>query len=70
MEYVIVKYPDEREVNINGNPNGKTNKSLRVEAGTHRFDLGEPQDYQPLSTEVLVQNTSVLEPMEIEFEPK
>lgn len=69
MEYVIVKYPASRDVYINGARNGKTNESLRVGAGTQVFDLGSPADYQPANREVVVENTSVLEPMEIEFEP-
>lgn len=69
MEYVIVKYPESRDVYINGARNGKTNESLRVDTGTHVFDLGAPGDYRPPSIEVAVENSSVLEPMEIVFEP-
>ena len=67
MEYVIVKYPTSRDVFINGKKNGLTNESLRVDAGTSIFDLGEPWDYLPESREVEVADTTVLEPLEIEF---
>jgi hypothetical protein len=67
MEYVIVKYPSSREVFINGKKNGLTNESLRVNAGTSIFDLGEPGDYHPASQEIEVTDTTVLEPLEIEF---
>ena len=70
MEYVIVKYPVSRDVYINGEKNGKTNESLRVDAGTNTFDLGEPVDYQPASIEAVIEDTNVLEPKEIEFEEK
>ena len=67
MEYVIVKYPSSRDVFINGKKNGLTNESLRVDAGTSIFDLGEPGDYHPASQEIEVADTTVLEPLEIEF---
>ncbi len=67
MEYVIVKYPGSRDVFINGKKNGRTNESLRVDTGTSIFDLGEPGDYRPASREIEVADTTVLEPMEIEF---
>lgn len=69
MEYVIVSYPTARDVYIDGKKNGETNKSLRVETGTHRFDLGSPVDYRPESREVDVRDSNVLEPVEIEFVP-
>ena len=67
MEYVIVKYPTNRFVYIDDEQNGKTNENLRVEAGTHKFDLGRLENYTPESQEVSVSGSSVLEPMEIEF---
>ena len=70
MEYVIVKYPTSRDVYINGERNGKTNESLRVDAGSNTFDLGEPRDYHPVSVEAVIEDTNVLEPKEIEFEAK
>ncbi|MDJ0911735.1 MAG: PEGA domain-containing protein [Woeseiaceae bacterium] len=67
MEYVIVIYPTERLVYINDVQNGKTNKKLRIEEGTHKFDLGPRKDYEPESQTVTVTGTTVLDPMEITF---
>jgi hypothetical protein len=68
VEYVIVAYTTERSVYVDGEENGPTNTVLRIDAGTHVFDLGEPVDYEPASREVAVEGTTVLEPMKVTFE--
>ena len=68
MEYVKVIYPQERSVYVDGGENGSTNTSIRVDEGTHVFDLGEPKDYAPESQEVAVEGTTMLKPMEIAFQ--
>jgi hypothetical protein len=70
MEYVKIVYPSRRQVNIDGEDNGFTNSVLRCDTGTHVFDLDDPKDYEPGSCERVVQNTTVLRPMEIIFSPK
>ena len=67
MEFVVVQYPEEREVNIDGQVAGKTNETLAVEEGHHQFDLGLPGDYVPLSQEVLVEDTTEITPLIITF---
>ena len=68
MEHVIVKYPEAREVMIDGEPTGTTNTILRVEQGTHTFSLAGASDYKPASRTVLAHNTSPVKPMEVTFE--
>ena len=68
MGHVIVKYPAHRAVYIDEEEDGPTNTLLTVGDGTHKFSLGEPVNYEPASVEVVVENTSVLSPLEIEFE--
>lgn len=70
MEFVIVTYPTSRFVYIDGEKGGRTNEVLRVEAGTHEFDLGNLKNYEPESQEVEVKGTTVLKPMEIVFSKK
>jgi len=70
MENVIVSFPTSRDVYVDGERNGRTGDSIRVDAGTHRFDLGSPQDYEPEYREVAVSDTTVLDPMEIVFTEK
>ena len=70
MEYVVVSYPDDRDVVVDGQVAGKTNNTLMIEAGHHVFELGEPQDYEPLSVERAVENTTSLSPLIVrDFHP-
>lgn len=70
MEFVIVTYPTNRFVYIDGEQNGKTNDSLRLDAGSHLFDLGPLKNYEPESQTVVVSDTTVLDPLEIIFKKK
>lgn len=67
MEYVKVKFPTRRLVYIDEEENGYTNEVLRVDAGTHVFELGSLANYRPASRTVTVKDTTVLEPLEIAF---
>lgn len=64
---MIVTFPTKRLVYIDGEENGYTNDVLRVDAGTHVFELGNLANYRPASRKVLVQDTTVLEPLEVAF---
>lgn len=70
LEYVIVVFPTKRQAYIDGVSNGYTNDKLRVDTGTHVFDLGTYANYEPESQTVLVEGTSSLEPMKIVFTKK
>ena len=67
MEYVIVTFPTDRFVYIDDEQNGRTNEVLRVDEGTHVFDLGPYANYRPESRKVTVKDTTPLEPREIAF---
>ena len=67
MEYVKVTFPTRRLVYIDDEENGYTNDVLRVDAGTHVFGLGNLNNFRPASRTVTVQDTTVLEPLEITF---
>ena len=67
MEYVRVTFPTNRLVYIDGEQNGYTNDVLRVDAGTHVFELGNLANYRPSQRKVVVEDTTVLEPLEIAF---
>ncbi len=68
MEYVKVAFPSRRFVY--GEQSGCTNTVLRVEAGTHAFDLGNLANYDPESQELVVEGTTVLEPLVVAFNKK
>ena len=67
MEYVKITFPTRRLVYIDEEENGYTNEVLRVDAGTHVFALGNRANFRPASRQVAVQDTTVLEPLEIPF---
>ena len=67
MEYVKVKFPTRRLVYVDEEENGYTNELLRVDAGTHVFELGNLANFRPASRTVTVKDTTVLEPLEIAF---
>lgn len=70
MEYVKVIFPTTRYVYIDGEQGGRTNAVLRIEAGTHVFDLGNLANYAPESQEVVVEGTTVLAPLVVAFAKK
>lgn len=70
MEFVIVTYPTKRSVRVDGVVTGSTDDVLQMDSGTHKFDLGDPLDYEPDFLEVVVEGTSVLAPMRLAFGKK
>jgi hypothetical protein len=70
MEYVTVTFPTSRFVYIDGEQGGRTNEVLRIEAGTHVFELGNLANYEPASLEVAVEGTTVLAPLVVAFARK
>ncbi len=69
MEYILVKFPNQRTVFIDGEENGSTGERLRVEEGRHTINLGDPRDYRPRWRRPSVTGTTTVNPMIIEFEP-
>ncbi len=68
IQYVKVNYFRSRNVYVDGEKSGKTNKIIRVDEGTHEFDLGEPKNYSPTKYKKKVKGTTAIKPMELDFE--
>jgi hypothetical protein len=68
MEYVTVRFADDRTVFINGKDSGRTNEILRIGTGTQEFDLGEPRNYRPEKVQRVIENTNALDPAVVEFQ--
>ena len=68
MEYVRVVFPESRIVLIDGEEGGLTNRSLRIDEGTHTFKLDGDQDYTPNWRRPTVTGTNPNAPMEVIFE--
>lgn len=67
MEYVKVTFPTDRLVYIDDQAVGNTNEVLRVDAGTHVFALGNLDNFRPATRTLTVQDTTVLEPLQVAF---
>ena len=66
-EYLEVLFPHQRVVLINGVSMGETNKLLELEGGNYEVKLAPPEDFTPKRQQIDLRNTSVLEPMQVEF---
>src|SRR5690349_874053 len=69
MEFVIVTFPNRRQVFMDDQPSGQTGDRLTVQARHHDFDLGSPPDYSPALQTVNVAGTTALNPLIIAFNP-
>ena len=69
MEFVLVTFPTQRRVRMDGAQQGDTGQIIGVQRGTHIFDLGKPPNYAPPSVQTVVANTSQMQPLVIPFEP-
>ena len=67
MEYLVVWFSQSRPVLIDGEINGRTGELIELEAGTYTVSLGPPPNFTPASQQVVLKDTSVLEPKEVEF---
>ena len=62
-----MRFPETREVRVDGIPHGRTNIVMQFEAGIHAVTLGPPWDFSPIEQKVLLYNTAALDPYRIEF---
>lgn len=68
MEYVRVLFPEQRRVIIDDVDTGQeTGDVIQVEGGNHLISLSGSQDFEPPSREVVIENSSVLDPLEVKF---
>lgn len=66
-EYLVVLFPRQRQVLINGEFMGMTNKKLELEGGQYEVKLGAPQNFTPPKHDIDLVGTSSLMPMTVEF---
>ena len=69
-QYVVVRFPEQRVVYVDGRPGGVTNQVICLGPGTHTFALEVPADYEPESQRVVIECSPVTEPMEVTFEKR
>lgn len=69
MEFVIVAFPDVRDVFVDDGDDSvaTTNEIFELEEGTHYFNLGQPLNYRPATDWCMVTGTIPANPMKIVF---
>jgi hypothetical protein len=67
MEYLLVTYPDDRDVMIDSVVAGLTNQLIALAAGTYTVSLAPPRNFSPRTQTVVVEDTAPLEPLEVVF---
>ena len=70
MEYVIVIFEDDRELVIDGEVQGRTNKIIELERGTHIITLKAPPfDFRPEEeVTIILEETTAISPEEVHYE--
>lgn len=68
MEYLVVRYDDDRSVIIDGSSQGRTNQLIELQQGTYHITLNPPDDFEPEYREIVLRRTSVNQPREVIFE--
>jgi len=68
MEYLLVNYPEDREVLIDTIAQGRTGEIIELEKGTHIISLKSPsQNFKPKQKKIVLAGTSSLTPQEVTF---
>jgi hypothetical protein len=69
MEYVIVRFEEDRGLIVDGIPQGRTNETLELEKGVHIITIQlPPANFRPESRRVTLADTSEESPREVTFE--
>lgn len=68
MEYLLVNFPEDREVLVDREVQGRTNETIEVEKGAHIISLKTPpDDFLPRQKKITLAGTSAITPREVTF---
>ncbi len=67
MEYLLVKFREDRQVVVDDHFLGCTNQVLEIEEGKHSISLAAPYNFKPHEWQIVLVNSTVVKPLEIEF---
>jgi hypothetical protein len=68
VEYLVVKFDEDRGVIVNSGPGAwRTNQILQLQAGTYVIALEPPANFTPPAIWLVLSNTTVVSPDEITF---
>jgi len=66
IEYLLVKFPDERDVLADGDPVGTTNHTIIIQGNEYIITLSG-DGYAPINQDVVVAGTSIEQPKIVTF---
>jgi hypothetical protein len=66
-EFLLVKFPESRQLVLNGFTQGRTNMVTRLEAGTYKVELAGQKNYSPDSQTVTLRFTAITSPAVVTF---
>ncbi len=66
-QWILVTFPEVRDVLVDDTVCGTTNKVMMVQLGTHKITLGGAQNYVSPPMPVTVYNTTQQKPMVLVF---
>ncbi len=66
-EFLLVKFPESRQLVLNGFTQGRTNMVTRLEAGTYTVELAGQHNYSPDSQTVTLRFTAITNPAVLTF---
>ena len=66
-EFLLVKFPESRQLVLNGFTQGRTNMVVRLEAGTYTVGLAGKQNYSPDCQTVTLRFSSITSPTIVSF---
>jgi hypothetical protein len=67
MEYLIVHFQETRRVLIDGQDQGRTDRTIELEPGTYTVSLSPSDDVKPQKRRIRLSKTSPIKPREIAF---
>lgn len=67
MEYLLVRFREDRRVIVDGHYQGATNKVIEIEGGSHAVTLDAPYDFAPDEWTIVLADTAVISPHELQF---
>ena len=66
-EFLLVKFPESRQLVLNGFLQGRTNMITRLEAGTYTVGLAGQQNYSPDCQTITLRFTAITNPAIVSF---
>lgn len=67
MQYLLVKFREDRDVVVDDHFLGATNQVIEIEEGVHSISLAAPYDFYPHEKWIILVDSTVVNPIVVEF---